>query len=181
MADEDKEDNKEVDGEDDESASNKGGKKLLIIIAAVVLLLVGGVAAAYFLGFLDPVVEMVTGEGGETLEEEEEEENPGAPKETVFYDLQEILVNFNDGGGKSRFLKIRVSLELERQTAIKKIEKIMPRVVDSFQTYLRELRLSDLKGSAGLYRLREELLIRASAAVAPVKINDVLFKEILIQ
>ena len=178
MADEDKEDKKEVDGEDDESASKKGGKKLLIIIAAVVLLLVGGVAAAYFLGFLDPVVEMVTGEGGETLEEEED---PGAPKETVFYDLQEILVNFNDGGGKSRFLKIRVSLELERQTAIKKIEKIMPRVVDSFQTYLRELRLSDLKGSAGLYRLREELLIRASAAVAPVKINDVLFKEILIQ
>ena len=178
MADEDKEDKKEVDGEDDESASKKGGKKLLIIIAAVVLLLVGGVAAAYFLGFLDPVVEMVTGEGGETLEEEED---PEAPKETVFYDLQEILVNFNDGGGKSRFLKIRVSLELESQTAIKKIEKIMPRVVDSFQTYLRELRMGDLKGSAGLYRLREELLIRASAAAAPVKINDVLFKEILIQ
>ena len=180
MADEDKEDKKEVDGEDDESASKKGGKKLLIIIAAVVLLLVGGVAAAYFLGFLDPVVEMVTGEGGETLEEEEEED-PEAPKETVFYDLQEMLVNFNSGEGKSRFLKIRVSLELESQTAIKKIEKIMPRVVDSFQTYLRELRVGDLKGSAGLYRLREELLIRASAAAAPVKINDVLFKEILIQ
>ena len=179
MADEDKEDKKEVDGEDDESASKKGGKKLLIIIAAVVLLLVGGVAAAYFLGFLDPVVEMVTGEGGETLEEEEED--PEAPKETVFYDLQEMLVNFNSGEGKSRFLKIRVSLELESQTAIKKIEKIMPRVVDSFQTYLRELRVGDLKGSAGLYRLREELLIRASAAAAPVKINDVLFKEILIQ
>ena len=94
---------------------------------------------------------------------------------------QEILVNFNSVGGKSRFLKIRVSLELESQTAIKKIEKIMPRVVDSFQTYLRELRVGDLKGSAGLYRLREELLIRASAAAAPVKINDVLFKEILIQ
>ena len=135
MADEDKEDKTEVDGEDDEAASKKGGKKLLIIIAAVVVLLVGGVAAAYFLGFLDPVVEMVTGGGGETIEEEEED--PEAPKETVFYDLQEILVNLNDGGGKSRFLKIRVSLELESQTAIKKIEKIMPRVVDSFQTFLQ--------------------------------------------
>ncbi len=176
MADEDK---KELDGEDDESTEKKGGKKLIIIIAAVVLLLVGGIAAAYFMGFLDPVVEMVTGGGGETLEEEEED--PEAPKQTVFYDLQEMLVNFNSSSGKSRFLKIRVTLELESQIAIKKIEKIMPRVVDSFQGYLRELRVGDLNGSAGLYRLREELLIRASAAAAPVKINDVLFKEILIQ
>ena len=176
MADEDK---KEVDGEEDESTEKKGGKKLIIIIAAVVLLLVGGIAAAFFMGFLDPVVEMVTGGEGETIEEEEED--PEAPKQTVFYDLQEMLVNFNSSGGKSRFLKIRVTFELESQIAIKKIEKIMPRVVDSFQGYLRELRLGDLSGSAGLYRLREELLIRASAAAAPVKINDVLFKEILVQ
>ena len=57
----------------------------------------------------------------------------------------------------------------------------MPRVIDNFQTYLRELRIDDLKGSAGMYRLREELLVRVNAAAAPAKITDVLFKEMLVQ
>ena len=39
-----------------------------------------------------------------------------------------------------------------------RIEAVMPRIVDNFQIYLRELRLEDLRGSAGIYRLREELL-----------------------
>jgi flagellar FliL protein len=53
--------------------------------------------------------------------------------------------------------------------------------VDSFQVYLRELRVEDLKGSAGMYRLREDLLRRINEAARPVKISDVLFKEMLIQ
>ena len=61
------------------------------------------------------------------------------------------------------------------------IEEMMPRIVDNFQVYLRELRVEDLKGSAGMYRLREELLKRVNVAVAPVKVNDVLFKEMLVQ
>jgi flagellar FliL protein len=53
--------------------------------------------------------------------------------------------------------------------------------MDAVNTYLRELRASDLSGSAGIQRLREELLIRANKSLAPVKINDVLFKEIVVQ
>ena len=78
-------------------------------------------------------------------------------------------------------MKIRMSLELEDPNDIQRIESIMPRIIDNFQTYLRELRIEDLKGSAGMYRLREELLARASAAAAPVKVSDVLFKEMLVQ
>ena len=52
---------------------------------------------------------------------------------------------------------------------------------DSFQTYLRELRLDDLRGSAGMYRLREELLTRINVAVQPSKVSAVLFKEMLVQ
>ena len=74
-----------------------------------------------------------------------------------------------------------MSLELEDPKDIERIESIMPRIIDNFQTHLRELRIEDLKGSAGMYRLREELLARASAAAAPVKVSDVLFKEMLVQ
>jgi flagellar protein FliL len=57
----------------------------------------------------------------------------------------------------------------------------MPRIIDNFQVYLRELRVEDLRGSGGIYRLREELLTRVNAATAPAKVVDVLFKEMLVQ
>ena len=110
-----------------------------------------------------------------------EKEGEGGEQRAVFYDLQEILVNLNTGGRKSSFLKIRISLELERASDVPLIESVMPRVIDNFQVYLRELRIDDLKGSAGMYRLREELMRRVSAATAPAGIKDVLFKEMLVQ
>ena len=57
----------------------------------------------------------------------------------------------------------------------------MPRIVDNFQVYLRELRIEDLQGAAGMYRLREELLSRVGKAAQPAEIVDILFKEMLIQ
>jgi flagellar protein FliL len=58
---------------------------------------------------------------------------------------------------------------------------LMPVLLDTFQTYLRELRASDLNGSAGLYRLKEELTRRINAEIAPNRINAVLFKELVVQ
>jgi flagellar FliL protein len=57
----------------------------------------------------------------------------------------------------------------------------MPRLLDMFQTYLREMRPEELRGSAGTWRLREELLARANIALAPVRVVDVLFIELLVQ
>jgi len=90
-------------------------------------------------------------------------------------------VNLNSNGRKQNFLKIRVSLELESPLDVPKIESVMPRIIDNFQVYLRELRIEDLQGSAGLLRLREELLTRVNSSVKPAKVNDVLFKEMLVQ
>ena len=178
------------DGDGEQASSGGGKKKIIIIIGLVFLIIVGGVAGAYFMGLLDPVVEMIVGPedatGGEGEGEDDEackegEEGEEAECAAVFYDLQELLVNLNSGGRKSSFLKIRVSLELASARDKAKMDTIMPRVIDNFQTYLRELRIADLRGSAGMYRLREELLVRVNAAAAPAKIKDVLFKEMLIQ
>jgi len=180
-------DDDEGDGDSGKASGGGGKKKIIIIIALAFLVIVGGVAGAYFMGLLDPVIEMIVGpedaaegeEGGEECEEGEE--GDCASGRAVFYDLQELLVNLNTGGRKSSFLKIRISLELASARDKAKMDTIMPRVIDNFQTYLRELRLDDLKGSAGMYRLREELLVRVNAAAAPAKIKDVLFKEMLVQ
>ena len=181
MADEEDLDEKDLEDEEpedegDESSDKPGGKKKLIIIAVVLLLAIGGIAAAYFTGLLQPIIELITGE--EATEEEEEKVDK---ENAVFFPLEELIVNLNTGGRNSTFLKIRVSLELADGEDISRIESVMPRIMDNFQVYLRELRIEDLKGSAGMYRLREELLTRVNAAAAPAKIQDVLFKEILVQ
>lgn len=167
------------EGDDEEggkSPKRQGGKKkLLLFVALALFLVVGGAAGAYFSGLLEPLIAML-GDADETAAEE-----TTGPVETVFFDLPEILVNLNTGGRKSTFLKIRVSLELENAEDVARIEAVMPRIIDNFQVYLRELRVEDLKGSAGMYRLREELLTRVTLAAAPSKVSDVLFKEMLVQ
>lgn len=185
MADEEELDEDEAedaeDGEGNEDDSEGGGgKKLLIIIVMILLLVVGGLAGAYFMGLLDPVIHMIVG-GDDEKQDGETDPSANLDGPAVFFDLEEILVNLNTGGRKSAFLKIRVSLELEKASDLAIIERVMPRIVDNFQIYLRELRIDDLKGSAGMYRLREELLRRVSVASAPAKIKDVLFKEMLVQ
>jgi flagellar FliL protein len=183
MADEDADESEEgEDGEEGEEGESSGGgsKKLIIIIAAVVLLLVGGGAAAFFMGLFDPSptdapAEVKSDAGGKS------DANANVIAPAVFYDLPEMQVNLNAGGRKGSLLKLRVSLELSSPEEVAKLEELMPRVVDSFQVYLRELRVNDLKGSAGIYRLREELMIRVNDAIAPTKIKAVLFKEMLVQ
>jgi flagellar FliL protein len=162
----------EAEGADGaEGESKKGGflsKKLIIMIAAGVLVVAGGGGGAYFLL------------GGKHGHEEKVVQAPVKPP-PAFYDLPELLVNLQAPGGRSSYLKARIVLETEDAKVIEQIKPLMPRVMDAFQTYLREMRQSDLEGSAGLYRLREELTRRVNIAVAPSKVNAVLFKEIVVQ
>ena len=132
--------------------------------------------ALYFTGIVDKVL-------GSHHEQEKDKENAAekvvAP--VVFFDLPDLLVNLTTTGRKVSFLKLSISLELERGEDLPRVQAVMPRIVDSFQVYLRELRVEDLHGSAGIYRLKEELLARVNTAAAPLKVVDVLFKEMLVQ
>ena len=103
-------------------------------------------------------------------------------KPAVFVDVPEVLVNLaNAGTDRTQYLKVKVVLELPDPALQSQIQAVMPRVMDAFQMFLRELRPSDLDGSAGLYRLKEELTRRVNAAISPSRINAVLFKEIVVQ
>jgi flagellar FliL protein len=155
-------------------APNKSGKaKKFILFGAVALLLLVGIAAGlYFSG----IAQAVLGLGKKSAKTA-----APAPTETVFYDLPDMLVNLNVAGRHENYLKLDVSLQIESKDDIPKIDALMPRVMDTCQTYLRELRLEDLRGSAGLYRMREELQMRIGIAVAPIKVDDVLFKQLLVQ
>ena len=176
--DEQEEDPDEEEDEDGEGSPKKGDKKkLLILIGIALLIVVGGSAGVYFTGLMQPLVDMIAGNG----EGQTEDGESAVADNAVFYELEDILVNLNTGGRKSTLLKIKVSLELENEEDKTRVERMMPRIIDNFQVYLRELRVEDLKGSAGMFRLRLELLKRVNAAVAPVLVKDVLFREMLVQ
>jgi flagellar FliL protein len=94
---------------------------------------------------------------------------------------QDLVVNLNSGGGQMKFLQLGLQLELASGSDLDKVKAVMPRVIDQFQTYLRELREKELRGSAGIARLKIELLARVNQAAAPVQVKDILFEKILIQ
>ena len=98
----------------------------------------------------------------------------------AFLAIPTMIVNLNTEDGTPRYLRLTVQLELKNPAELPQIEAVIPRVIDQFQTYLRELRVKDLRGSAGIYRLQMELLWRVNQA-SPVEVKDVLFQEILIQ
>ena len=154
------------------------GKKM-VLFAIILVVLLGGVGAVFLVfGGIDGLMHTIKGDSGAA------ESAPAAaakPTQVTYYDLPDILVNLRTDAARPTFLKLTVSLELERPEDRAEIDRLLPRVIDTFQVYLRELRAEQLQGSAGLFRLREELLARVNAAVRPTRVNDVLFKEMLVQ
>jgi flagellar FliL protein len=172
----------EGEGEEGKDAAPEGakkrfsGKKIILFFVLPVLLVVGTAAGVYFSGAADGLLGKK--EDKAAIEKAKQE---ALRAKAIFFDLPELLVNLNSTGRRTNFLKISISLELPGEADVTQIKQLLPRIIDSFQVYMRELRVSDLQGSAGMYRLREDLLRRVNEAARPVKINDVLFKEMLIQ
>lgn len=158
----------EMNATSEAAPAKKGLSKMALIGGgAAALLLVAG-AGGWFLtqsGGGD------SGHGGEIA----------VATETAFYDLPDITVNLSNSGGATEYLRMRIALEVRDETMIEVIEPRLPRVLDAFQVYLRELRRSDIEGSAGIYRLKEELLRRVNLAVYPASVDNILFKDILVQ
>jgi flagellar protein FliL len=154
------------DGAENADAPKAGGKKKLILIVAAVLLL-GGAGGGYFM----------FGRGGAKHAHAPEK------KPVAFVDVREMIVNLaaEPSQDRPRFLKFKVALELKDPKIMTEVQPLLPRVEDIFQVFVRELRASDLEGSGGIHRLREELLRRVNLAVAPTRVEAVLFKDVILQ
>jgi len=176
-----KEPDAEADGEDaegrGEGAPQKGWKRflskkiLMIAVPALILVLGGGGGAAYFFllkSHADDKTKLA-------------DAPPLTPPQVAFSDVPDILVNIQSSDGTPAYLKLSLSLEMDNDLEKTGMTALMPRLVDQFQSYLRELRVEDLKGSEGVLRLKEELLRRVNASAAPYKVRDVLLKQMIVQ
>ena len=140
-------------------------RKVMIIIGAAGGLLLALGAASYFLFFATP----------------KDDAHVHAPS-TFIFNLPTMTVNLSsEEGASQQFMKLSLALEVASEEVMAEIQPRMAKVIDAFQVYLRELRKSDLEGSAGIYRLREELRRRINLAIYPAQIESILFREILVQ
>lgn len=137
---------------------------MILGVPALLLFLGGGYFAVDASGFIG---------GGEPAE--------AMQNQRLYFDLPEMVVNLSSPENRVQYLKIKVALETNDQATLQALNPVMPRILDAFQLYLRELRTSDLEGSAGIFRLKEELLRRINVEVHPHEVNRVLFKEIIVQ
>jgi flagellar protein FliL len=174
------------------------GKQLvLFIILPALLLLGGGGAAAYFLVFKKPPTaaeaaaaakaakakpkdkkdakkgEKKNEEGGVTFSE--------GPNGEGFMTMPPITVNITTADSRPAYLKLKLTLQAKDIETAEALEPMMPRILDQYTGFLRELRMEDLAGSAGYARLQSELLKRVNLAVAPAQIDAVLIEEMLVQ
>ncbi len=162
----------EAEVEEGAAASTKKGipRRLLIMgVGGLIVLLLAG-AGLYFFVF--------AGRGADAAKAAAAAAEP----QSFIFNLPSMTVNLNDDGAQGdQFLKLTVALEVANEGVMKEIQPRMAKVVDAFQVYLRELRKSDLEGSAGIYRLKEELRRRINVAIFPAQVDGILFKEILVQ
>lgn len=161
----------EEEGAPGKEAPKGGKKKLFIIVGGVLLLAAAGGGWFFFLKKPSPE-QIAAAEAAKT-----------AKKPVVFVEMKDMMIGISNGGQQERqpIMKLKVVLEIADAKASDEIRPLLPRVEDAFQVFLRELRPSDLEGSVGMYRLKEELLRRVNITVYPAKVDAVLFKELLLQ
>lgn len=169
-------------GEGAEAGSGKGGRsKLVLAAAALFVLLGGGATAAWFAGLFGKRGEAAAPAAQSEADKNYRPEANSPPPQVAFVDLPDILVNLKSQSKRTRFLRLKVALEVADARTAEQVKQFTPRIMDGFQLYLRALEPEEIEGSQGMLTLKEELLARINQAIAPARVVDVLFKEILVQ
>lgn len=148
--------------------AGKGKRRWTLTIAIVAIVLVAAVAAALF---LTPLRDMLPGAG----------HGAAAPDGERYVEAPPMVVNMRDADGRSHFLKLRFVLVAGDGVDTAALEKQMPLIVDSLQSFLRGLRPEDLGGSAAVFRVKEEMMVRIRQVLGKDDVSDVLIQDMVEQ
>lgn len=196
-----------AEGEEGGGGKKKlAGKQLILfIVLPAILLLGGGGAAAYFLVFAKTPAAVADAKGemgkedekkkkDEKKKEKGKDEKGGdkkdgeggiklaeGPNGEGFLTLPDLIVNIATADSRPAYLKLRLTLQAKDMETAETIEPLLPRILDQYTGFLRELRMEDIAGSAGYSRLQLELLKRVNLAIAPAQVDAVLIEEMLVQ
>ncbi len=91
-----------------------------------------------------------------------------------------IITNIRSTDGRPVTVMLKVTLESSNPEFGQIIDAHIDPIMDQFIMFLRELREDDLIGSAGMQRVRLELLRRVNLAIEPEHADAVLIQEFMI-
>ncbi|MCB2182890.1 MAG: flagellar basal body-associated FliL family protein [Desulfobulbaceae bacterium] len=162
----------EVQGVEGADAPKKKSKMTLFIILGIAILLLGGGGFFAYTKFLAPQP---------IPEEEIAIKDPDLPEPVgEILTLEPFVVNLADPKGK-RYLKIKISLELESLEAVDRVQKVTPKMRDIVIMMLTSLSFEEVMTPEGKLRIRDELLERFSRTARPDKIKNIYFSEFVVQ
>ncbi len=157
----------------DEETTEEGGKKSRkpVLIGLVLALLLGGG------GFYAVWSGMILAPPSE--EEKAAKTPPAEPlPEVAFVPVQPIVINIGRNG-QNRHLRFQSQLEVE-PAAVEEVTKMLPRVVDVLNGYLRAIEASELERPAALIRLRAQMLRRVQVVTGEGRVRDLLIMEFVL-
>ena len=167
--------------ETEETAEKPPNKKSrLPLLIGLVLALAGGGG-----GFLAVYSGLILGAKGahsdtghtEHNESWEHAENMDMP-DVAFVPLDPMLISLPPGGGP-RHLRFTAQLEVP-SNAEPAVQKLLPRVVDVFNSYLRAVEVADLEEPTALLKYRSHLLRRAQLVLGDERVNNLLVMEFVV-
>lgn len=160
------------DTEDQANESLKKKSKLPLILGLALALAGGGG------GFYAVYSGMIL--GGESHTDQAATEEPvkvkGMP-DVAFVPIEPLVISI--GGQDMSHLRFRAQLEV-RSGYETEVEKLMPRVVDVLNSYLRAVAVEDLSNNSALVRLRAQMLRRVQVVTGGDRVNDLLIMEFVL-
>ncbi|MBO1324639.1 flagellar basal body-associated FliL family protein [Acetobacter sp. TBRC 12305] len=163
------EDHKETASAD--TASKLRKRKIMFLGVVILLLVIGGVAVGKFthlFHFLGNDVSKQTKEAGSML-------HP-----PIILGIPTLVSNLDSGDGRTVYVKLTAKVEIVGAKDATALQDTVPVIQDIFQTYLHETRPQDIRGN-GIYRLREAILRRLQAELAPLQVTNLYLVEFLVQ
>lgn len=153
-----------------EASPPSGKKKLLLIIGGVALLLLvaGGIAA--YLVFSNPHAAKAQSVAAADTDAAE-----------TYVDVPSMVVNLRSTDGAARLIKLHLMLVPATAEKGPAVTARLPLIIDRFQPFLRELRPEDLAGSAAIFRIKEELLVRANDVTGAGTVKAILIQDLIQQ
>lgn len=157
-------------GADAPQAGAARRRKLLIAGVAAAVLVAGGGTGAFLLTRSDAATAV-----------EEHAATAGDDVMNQPVDVPPLLVNLRSPDNAPHFLKVHVMLVPGPKSSADALKKEVPVLLDAYQPFLRELRPEDLSGSAAVFRIKEQLLVRAHETLGEGHVKDVLVQDLIQQ
>lgn len=152
----------EVPANEENPPPPKRKRRWLLALAGLAVVLAGGAGAGYLAGFR-PAFPL---------------ESKGQP-DASYIEIPTMTVNLRSPDGRARFLELRLVLVPGSSGDEERVRERLPLMIDAFQPFLRELRPEDLAGSAAVFRIKEELLLRSNAVAGAGTLRDILIQDLI--